>query len=141
MAGKRRFEEQLAALEQLRHEPPQAAIGPLRKALSHQSNYIVAKAADLVREFRLAELIPELLVAFDRCFANPLKTDPQCWAKNAISRALAALEFQDARSTFVACATSSLSPSGAGVPIPPPRCGRRAPLLLFPAAVSRNRIC
>ncbi|MGO8816009.1 MAG: HEAT repeat domain-containing protein [Terriglobia bacterium] len=96
MAGKRRFEEQLAALEQLRHEPPQAAIAPLRKALSHKSNYIVAKAADLVREFHLAELIPELLVAFDRCFTDPIKTDPQCWAKNAISRALAALEFQDA---------------------------------------------
>ncbi|MGD0221981.1 MAG: hypothetical protein ABSF71_06565 [Terriglobia bacterium] len=96
MTGKRRFEEQLAALEQLRVEPPQASIEPLRKALTHRSNYIVAKAADLVREFRLPELIPELLVAFDRCFGNPIKTDPQCWAKNAISRALAALEFQDA---------------------------------------------
>ena len=91
MTGKRRFEEQLAALEQLRVEPPQASIEPLRKALTHRSNYIVAKAADLVREFRLPELIPELLVAFDRCFGNPIKTDPQCWAKNAISRALAAL--------------------------------------------------
>ena len=96
MTGKRRFEEQLAALEQLRREPPPAAVGPLRKALTHRSNYIVAKAADLVREFRLPELIPELLAAFDRCFADPIKTDPQCWAKNAISRALAALDFQDA---------------------------------------------
>jgi HEAT repeat protein len=96
MTGKRRFEEQLAALEQLRRQPTQASIEPLRKALAHRSNYIVAKAADLVREFRLPELIPELLAAFDRCFTNPGKTDPQCWAKNAISRALAALEFQDA---------------------------------------------
>jgi HEAT repeat protein len=96
MTGKRRFEEQLAALEQLRRQPPQASIEPLRRALTHRSNYIVAKAADLVREFRLPELIPELLVAFDRCFANPIKTDPQCWAKNALSRALATLEFQDA---------------------------------------------
>ena len=96
MTGKRRLEEQLAALEQLRLGTPQAAIAPLRQALTHRSNYLVAKAADLVREFRLRELIPELLAAFDRYFANPLKTDPQCWAKNAISRALAALEFQDA---------------------------------------------
>jgi len=96
MAGKRRFEEQLAALEQLRRQPPQASIEPLRRALTHRSNYIVAKAADLVRDFRLPELIPELLVAFDRCFANPIKTDPQCWAKNALSRALVTLEFQDA---------------------------------------------
>jgi hypothetical protein len=56
----------------------------------------VAKAADLVREFRLPELIPDFLDAFSRCFANPIKTDPQCWAKNALSRALATLEFQDA---------------------------------------------
>ncbi|MGD0221128.1 MAG: hypothetical protein ABSF71_02225 [Terriglobia bacterium] len=55
MSGKRRFEEQLAALEQLRLDPPQASIEPLRRALTHRSNYIVAKAADLVREFRLPE--------------------------------------------------------------------------------------
>ncbi|MGO8790886.1 MAG: HEAT repeat domain-containing protein [Terriglobia bacterium] len=96
MTGKRRFEEQLAALEQLRHAPPQASIKPLRKALIHRNNYIVAKAADLVREFRLPELVPELLAAFDRFFVNPVKTDPQCWAKNAISRALAALDLQEA---------------------------------------------
>jgi hypothetical protein len=96
MPGKRRFEEQLAALDQLRHRPPQELIGPLRKALTHRNNYIVAKAADLVRESRLAELIPALLSAFDRFFTDPLKTDPQCWAKNSLSRALAALEFQEA---------------------------------------------
>ncbi len=96
MTGKRRLEEQLAALEQLRLGTPQAALAPLRQALTHRSNYLVAKAAELVREFRLRELIPELLAAFDRHFANPLKTDPQCWAKNAISGALAALEFDDA---------------------------------------------
>jgi hypothetical protein len=96
MSGRRRFEEQLVALDQLRHQPPQAVIEPLRKALAHRNNYLVAKAADLVRELRLAELIPELLAAFDRFFTDPLKTDPQCWAKNALSRTLAALEFQDA---------------------------------------------
>jgi HEAT repeat protein len=37
-----------------------------------------------------------LLIAFDRFFENPAKTDPQCWAKNALSRALAAFEHQDA---------------------------------------------
>ena len=95
MTGKRRFEEQLAALEDLRRQTPAVAIGPLRKALRHHSNYIVAKAADLVREIRVPDLIPELLAAFDRFFSDPVKTDPQCWAKNAISRALAALDFQD----------------------------------------------
>jgi len=96
MPGKRQFDEQLAALEQLRHQPPQACLEPLRKALKNRSNYLVAKAADLVREFHLAELIPELLAAFERFFADPVKTDPQCWAKNALSHALASLDFQDA---------------------------------------------
>ena len=96
MPGKHRFDDELAAIEQLRHVEPQAAIAPLRKALSNRSNYIVARAADLVRELGLPELIPDLLAAFDRFFTDPIKTDPQCWAKNALSHALAALEFQDA---------------------------------------------
>ena len=37
-----------------------------------------------------------LLTAFDRFFADAIKSDPQCWAKNALSRTLAALEHQDA---------------------------------------------
>ncbi len=96
MAGKRRFEEQVAALEALRPLPEEARIDALRKALAHRNNFIVGKAADLVREFRMAQLMPELLNAFDRFFENPVKTDPQCWAKNALSRALAAFEYQEA---------------------------------------------
>jgi len=68
----------------------------LRKALGAKNNFLVAKAADLVREANLAQLMPEMLTAFDRFFDHPTKTDPQCWAKNAISRALAAMELQDA---------------------------------------------
>jgi len=68
----------------------------LRKALNHRNNYIVAKAAELAARLRLTPLLPELLAAFDRFFTDPIKTDPQCWAKNALSRALAALDCQDA---------------------------------------------
>jgi HEAT repeat protein len=96
MPGKRSFEDQLAALDALRELPPEAAIEPLRKALAHRNNFVVAKAADLIRGLNLMQLTPELLTAFDRYFENPVKTDPQCWAKNAISRALAAFEHQDA---------------------------------------------
>ena len=96
MPGKRSFDDQLAALDALRQGPPQQAVAPLRKALAHRNNFVVAKAADLVREFALAELIPDLLTAFDRFLADAIKSDPQCWAKNALSRALAALEHQDA---------------------------------------------
>jgi HEAT repeat protein len=96
MPGKRKFEEQLAALDALREQEPEARIAPLRKALAHRNNYVVAKAADLVRGFELGDLTPELLAAFDRFFEDAVKTDPQCWAKNAIGRALAAFEHQDA---------------------------------------------
>ena len=95
MAGKRSFEDQLASLEALRHQPAEASIAPLRKALAHRNNYVVAKAADLVRELRRVELMPELLAVFDRFFTDPVKTDPQCWAKNALSRALSALQCDD----------------------------------------------
>jgi HEAT repeat protein len=96
MPGKRKFEEQLAALDALRQLPPEAATEPLRKALTNRNNFVVGKAADLTRTLNLSQLIPELLTAFDRFFEDPIKTDPQCWAKNAISRALAAFEHQDA---------------------------------------------
>ncbi len=96
MSGKRRFEEQLAALDALREQTPEARVEPLRKALGHRNNFVAAKAADLICGFRLEQLIPELLHAFDRFFEDPAKTDPQCWAKNALSRALAFFEHQDA---------------------------------------------
>lgn len=95
MTGKRKFEEQIAALDALRQAPADLRISSLRKSLANRNNFVVAKAADLTREFRLTELVPDLLSAFERSFENPEKSDPQCWAKNAISRSLAALEHQE----------------------------------------------
>jgi len=96
MPGKKAFEAHLAALDSLRQQPEKARVDPLRKALAHRNNFSVGKAADLTREFHLSSLIPDLLKAFDRFFENPEKTDPQCWAKNALARTLAAFELQDA---------------------------------------------
>jgi HEAT repeat protein len=95
MPGKRAFEAQIAALEALREAPQESRIEPLRKALTQRNNFIVAKAADLTREFNLHDLTPDLLKAFDRFFENSEKSDPQCWAKNAIGRTLAAFEIQE----------------------------------------------
>lgn len=95
MPAKRAFEQQIATLDALRSAPAEKRLHDVRKALGHRNNFLVAKAADLAREFQLANLIPDLLTAFDRFLENPEKTDPQCWAKNAISRALAAMEHQD----------------------------------------------
>lgn len=95
MPGKRKFDEQIAALDALRQVSDEDRLEALRKALGNCNNFLAAKAADLAREFGLTQLTPEILSAFDRFFENPEKTDPQCWAKNALSRALAAFEHQD----------------------------------------------
>jgi HEAT repeat protein len=95
MPGKQAFEAQIATLDALREAPQESRTEPLRKALAHRNNFVVAKAADLAREFGLTDMTPELLKAFNRFFENPEKSDPQCWAKNAISRTLAAFEIQE----------------------------------------------
>ena len=95
MPGNRQFEQQIAALDDLRNAPEETRLPQLRKALFHKNNFVVARATALVREFNLRELTPDLLQAFDRFFENPEKSDSQCWAKNAISRTLAAFELQE----------------------------------------------
>lgn len=93
--GKEAFERKLEALASLRASSPDAAVEPLRKALKDRSNYLVSKAAASVGELRLTALIPDLLRSFDRFMLDPAKTDPQCWAKNAIVKALKDLNHDD----------------------------------------------
>lgn len=95
MPGKKAFDAELAALDALREAPHETRVVPLRKALAHRNNFLASRAADMAREFHLIVLTPDLLAAFDRFFENPEKSDPQCWAKNAISRALASFEHQE----------------------------------------------
>jgi hypothetical protein len=94
----RGFDKELAELEAL-NEALKAGAGPdaaqverLRKALGHRNNFIVAKAAKLVADAELFGLLPEVLAAFDRFFVDAAKSDPQCWAKNALAKALVKLE-------------------------------------------------
>jgi HEAT repeat protein len=89
----RRIEDEIAKLAELRHGGPAAAVGPLRKALGDRVNLMVAKAAALVAELRLTDLTPDLLRTFGRLFENLPKSDPQCWGKNAIARALKDLDY------------------------------------------------
>jgi hypothetical protein len=64
----------------------------LRKALGHRNNFLVAKAARLVADAELFVLLPEVLASYDRFFVDAAKTDPQCWAKNALVKTLVKLE-------------------------------------------------
>lgn len=92
----RGFDEQMRALDALKGQPLSPdAIAFVKKTLENRSNLLVAKAARLVEDNLLLDLVPDLLAAFERFFVNPEKTDPQCWAKNALSRALARLECRD----------------------------------------------
>jgi len=64
----------------------------LRKALGQRNNFLAAKAAKLVAETELFALLPDVLLAYDRFFIDAEKSDPQCWAKNALVKALVKLE-------------------------------------------------
>lgn len=94
--SRKAFDQKLEALAALRNVGAASAEAPLRKALGDRSGYYVAKAAALAEHFGLRSLTPDLLAAFDRFFDDPVKSDPQCWAKSAIISALHALEHRHA---------------------------------------------
>lgn len=85
----RRIEHALETLTGLRHSAsPDSQICELRQALNDKVNVIVSKAARLTAELQLRTLIPDLCASFERLLLHPVKTDPQCWAKQAIAQAL-----------------------------------------------------
>ncbi len=95
MPSKRPFDVTLEKLQALRDATPEEAAPELARALKLANNLLVAKAADLVLHHDLRALGPDLAAAFSRFFDDPGKTDPQCWAKNAIAKTLAAFEYPD----------------------------------------------
>jgi hypothetical protein len=84
------IEDQLAALKKLATASLSAEEleQHLRPFLKQANNLIVARAADIAREFDARRLLPELMAAFEHFLGAPGKSDPQCWAKNALSKAL-----------------------------------------------------
>ena len=94
----RGFDKELTEMEALSAAlksgpaPDAAQIEQLRKALAHRNNFLVSKAAKLVADAELFTLLPDVLAAYDRFFLDAAKSDPQCWAKNALVKALVKLE-------------------------------------------------
>lgn len=86
-------EETLDALSELRRNPDPEQ---LRNLLAHRSNLVVAKAAQIAGELRAAELIPDLVAAFDRLMAIPARLDKGCAAVTAIAGALYAMDYDGA---------------------------------------------
>lgn len=92
----RGFDEQMEVLNALKgRELDGEAKALIKKSLANRNNFLVAKAARLAEDAGFAELMPDLIAAYDRFFSNPEKTDPQCWAKAALSRALSKLECRE----------------------------------------------
>jgi HEAT repeat protein len=92
----RKLEDRIEQLRQLRtHAAVADANTKLRRALTDRSNLIVAEAAKTASELHLSELIPDLLTTFDRLFEEPVKSDPKCWGKAAIVKALARLDHSE----------------------------------------------
>jgi hypothetical protein len=96
--AQRGFDAELAALETLSAGMKAGAaldaggVELLRKALHNRNNFLVSKAAKLVADGEAATLLPEVLAAYDRFFVDAAKTDPKCWAKEALAKALVKLE-------------------------------------------------
>lgn len=95
MPPARGFDAELAQLESLRDADPASTIDAIRKALGHRNNFIVAKAAKLAAAHHHRDLTSELVAAFDHFLRDAVKSDPQCWAKNALIEALSHFEYQE----------------------------------------------
>lgn len=67
----------------------------VRRGLVDRHYRLVARAAALAGEHLLFDLEPDLLAAYRRLADGGAKKDPQCIAKNALVRALVALDSQD----------------------------------------------
>ncbi len=104
------FDRKLAEIEALRSASEETAQAQLRKALKDRNNYAAAKAASIAGERGFEALASDLVAAFDRFLTNPGKSDPQCWAKNAIAKALKDLGHSDAEVFFRGTAHVQMEP-------------------------------
>jgi HEAT repeat protein len=94
--AKSKLEEQLEQIRELRKAIPDSrTVAILRKSLTDRANLIVAEAARAAGEIHAAELIPDLLAAYSRLFDDPVKTDPKCWGKTAIIKALTTVDYNE----------------------------------------------
>ena len=88
-------------LSAIRHDPEDpAAVADLSRALDSSSNFVVAKAAQIIEIRQDFELRGKLGDAFARMFESPHKLDPTCAALTAIVKALHSMDCEDATPFF-----------------------------------------
>src|ERR1035438_1913723 len=87
--------EALSALAGVHDQTPDARRALLRKHLANRSNWVIAKAAKIAGEVRDEELAPDLVAAFHRLMADPVRLDKGCTALTEIAAALYSLDHYD----------------------------------------------
>ena len=93
MARKGNLEEKLERVSALALAPPgPERLAGLRAALADSANLVVARAAASAADLELRDLVPDLVAAFARGLADPVRTDKGCAAKAAIVEALDRLD-------------------------------------------------
>jgi len=111
----KKTEERIEELKQLRSASTGTGVQTvLKKALQDRSNLVVAEAAKIVGQHHYTDLASDLLSALARLFENPVKTDPKCWGKTAIVRALTDLDYSDAAPFLGASAHIQMEPVWGG---------------------------
>jgi hypothetical protein len=91
--------DSLAKLKQLDPSAPDAT-AELTRALQSKSNLVVARAATIIHDNLLSAFAGELVKAFERFMAAPMKTDKGCTALTAIAKSLYEIN-ADADATFL----------------------------------------
>lgn len=90
------IEQALNAISELRSAGSSEEVPKqLRAHLKNRSNLVVAKAAKVVGELKVRELVPDLVAAFDRMWVNPVKLDKRCAAITEIVSALYELDYAE----------------------------------------------
>lgn len=82
----------------------------LRKLINKKAGMVVAKTAEVAAEWNATELAQDLHNAFYRLSQDGLESDPQCWGKAAVIKALYDLAWQDTKIFVQACKTVQLEP-------------------------------
>ncbi|RUM93701.1 MAG: hypothetical protein DSZ28_07060 [Thiothrix sp.] len=86
------IDEKLEALDHLNTDDARLTRETLSTSLNEKHYRIVAKAAKLCAEHLLYEFEENLIRAYQRFLKKPIKTDPNCIAKRALSRAFVDLD-------------------------------------------------
>ena len=93
--SKKAFDQKLAQLDAARADPASPASREILRASLRGPGYLAGKAASILARAGILDMVPELLAAFDRLLVNPVKSDPQCWGKSAIAKALKDLGYAE----------------------------------------------